>query len=156
MSLLLMTPLRDNYMISQYKQLHSSLSHLTWQTQQIANGDLNQKITFLGELSVSYNKLIESLQGMKQLEERLRLATNAGENWHLGLGYYKITYYYGMTACTTCMVFVREISKRRTMPGAKHCIPMTASLQKVKFKPAIRGEREYAPEFRIIHGGWIC
>jgi PAS domain S-box-containing protein len=63
-------PSRENYMISQYMQLHSNLNHLTWQTQQIAKGDLNQKVSFLGEISISYNKLIESLREKKKLEEQ--------------------------------------------------------------------------------------
>ena len=49
-------PNRENYVIAQYKQLHSNLNYLTWQTQQIAKGDLKQKVSFLGEFSVAFNK----------------------------------------------------------------------------------------------------
>ncbi len=64
-------PLRQNYVIAQYKQLHSNLRHLTWQTQQIAKGDLKQKVSFLGEFSIAFNKMIQSLREKKQLEEKL-------------------------------------------------------------------------------------
>ena len=66
-------PLRQNYLITQFKQLHSNLRHLTWQTQQIAKGDLRQKVSFLGELSIAFNKMIEALREKKQLEETLAL-----------------------------------------------------------------------------------
>lgn len=66
-------PLHQNYIISQFKQLHSNLLHLTWQTQQISKGDLNQKVSFLGEFSIGFNKMIESLREKKLMEEKLNL-----------------------------------------------------------------------------------
>lgn len=44
-----------NHLISSFKQLQSNLRHLTWQTQQIAAGDLNQRVDFLGDFSVAFN-----------------------------------------------------------------------------------------------------
>ena len=66
-------PLRENFIISQYKQLHSNLQHLAWQTQQIAKGDLKQKVSFLGEFSIAFNKMIEALQEKKLLEEKNKI-----------------------------------------------------------------------------------
>ncbi len=66
-------PLRQNYIITQFKQLHSNLLHLTWQTQQIAKGDLNQKVSFLGEFSIGFNKMIDSLREKKLMEEKMNL-----------------------------------------------------------------------------------
>lgn len=66
-------PQRQNYVIAQYKQLHSNLRHLTWQTQQIAKGDLKQKVSFLGEFSVAFNKMIEALREKKQMEDKIKL-----------------------------------------------------------------------------------
>jgi len=43
------------------KTLHASLRHLTRQTKQIAQGDLSQRIDFLGEFSSSFNCMVESL-----------------------------------------------------------------------------------------------
>ncbi len=61
-----------NYVISHYKQLQSNLRHLTWQTQQIARGDYNQKVVYLGDFSIAFNKLIEDLREKKQMQDELR------------------------------------------------------------------------------------
>ncbi|MEI7981818.1 MAG: HAMP domain-containing sensor histidine kinase, partial [Bacteroidota bacterium] len=66
-------PLHENYVISQYKQLHSNLNHFTWQMQQIARGDLNQKVSFLGEFSVAFNKMLDALREKKLMEDRIKL-----------------------------------------------------------------------------------
>ncbi len=63
-------PLR-NYLISPFKQLHSRLAHLTWQTMQVARGDLNQRVDFLGEFSDAFNSMISSLQEKRRLEQEL-------------------------------------------------------------------------------------
>ncbi|RQW86384.1 MAG: diguanylate cyclase [Geobacter sp.] len=69
-------PPRRNHLISSFKQLHSNLRHLTWQTQQIAAGDLNQRVDFLGEFSVAFNSLIASLREKRLAEDRLRYVSN--------------------------------------------------------------------------------
>lgn len=61
-----------NFLISHFKQLHSNLKHLTWQARQIARGDLNQHVDFLGEFSVSFNSLIASLREKRVIEEELK------------------------------------------------------------------------------------
>ena len=61
-----------NFLISPFKQLHSNLRHLTWQAQQIASGDLNQKVDFLGEFSDAFNSMIESLRAKRRTEQALR------------------------------------------------------------------------------------
>jgi signal transduction histidine kinase len=66
-------PLHQNYVITQYKQLHSNLLHLTWQTQQIAKGDLKQKVSFLGEFSIGFNKMMEALREKKLMEDKITL-----------------------------------------------------------------------------------
>jgi diguanylate cyclase (GGDEF)-like protein len=65
-----------NHLIASFKQLHSSLRHLTWQTQQIAAGDLNQRVDFLGEFSVAFNSLIDSLLEKRLAVDRLRYVSN--------------------------------------------------------------------------------
>ncbi len=62
---------RQNYVVTHYKQLQSNLRHLTWQTQQIARGDYNQRVSYLGEFSVAFNQMTESLREKKMIEERL-------------------------------------------------------------------------------------
>ena len=60
------------YLFSHYKQLQSNLRHLTWQTQQIARGDYNQKVSYMGEFSVAFNQMIEALREKKKMEDQLR------------------------------------------------------------------------------------
>ena len=60
-----------NPLIAPLKQLHANLRHLTWQTKQIAAGDLDQHVDFLGEFSVAFNYMIEALRE-KRLAERGR------------------------------------------------------------------------------------
>jgi diguanylate cyclase (GGDEF)-like protein/PAS domain S-box-containing protein len=62
---------RKNFLVSPFKQLHANLRHLTWQTQQVAKGDLNQHVDFLGEFSESFNAMIESLKEKKAIEDAL-------------------------------------------------------------------------------------
>ena len=67
-------PNRHNFTAGYLKELHSILKHLTWQTTQVAHGDYNQRVHFLGEFSDSFNLMV------KQLEDReikLREKSNA-------------------------------------------------------------------------------
>ncbi len=45
-----------------FKALHSNLRHLTWKTQQIAGGDLEQRVDFMGDFSIAFNTMTEQLQ----------------------------------------------------------------------------------------------
>ncbi len=52
------------------KSLQASLRHLTWQTEQIANGDFTQKVDFMGEFSLAFNKMTEQLDvSYKKIED---------------------------------------------------------------------------------------
>lgn len=59
------------YLYSHYKQLQSNLRYLTWQTQQIAKGDYEQSVNFMGDFSVSFNQLIEGLKEKKRFQDQL-------------------------------------------------------------------------------------
>jgi two-component system sensor histidine kinase/response regulator len=48
--------------VQSLKSLHASLRTLTWTTQQIASGDFNQKVSFMGEFSEAFNSMTEQLQ----------------------------------------------------------------------------------------------
>ncbi|KAF0189159.1 MAG: diguanylate [Desulfobulbaceae bacterium] len=75
---------RSNIFAMPLKALQSSLRHLTWQTNQVAAGDLSQQVTFLGEFSESFNHMIESLRDKKSLEQRLKTITDViGEGIYL-------------------------------------------------------------------------
>ncbi|MDR2174917.1 MAG: hypothetical protein LBO82_03145, partial [Synergistaceae bacterium] len=44
-------PSRQNEIAAPLKSLHSSLAHLTWQTQQVAQGDYEQRVNFMGDFA---------------------------------------------------------------------------------------------------------
>lgn len=54
-------PSRHNFLAGNLKELHSALKHLTWQANQVANGDYSQSVDFLGDFSTSFNKMIRQL-----------------------------------------------------------------------------------------------
>ncbi len=64
--------------LHQLKSLQSSLRHLTWKTQQIASGDFEQKVDFMGDFSEAFNsmtrQLKEAFEKIEQQHERLKLA----------------------------------------------------------------------------------
>ena len=62
-------PKSNNEVAAPLKALHASLRHLTWQAQQIAKGDYQQRVDFMGDFSTAFNSMAE------QLEERRRLDT---------------------------------------------------------------------------------
>ena len=65
-------PARGNELAAPLKSLHASLRHLTWQAQQIAQGDYNQRIDFMGEFSYSFNKMVQQLAERRQkLEDKI-------------------------------------------------------------------------------------
>ena len=54
-------PGRHNLMAGALKELHASLTHLAWQANQVANGDYSQHVSFMGEFSDSFNRMIGQL-----------------------------------------------------------------------------------------------
>lgn len=58
------------------KGLQANLVHLTWQASQVANGDLNQQVQFLGDFSESFNHMISSIREKRILEQKFKLITD--------------------------------------------------------------------------------
>ena len=56
--------------VQSFKALHSNLRHLTWKTQQIAAGDLEQRVDFMGDFSTAFNKMTQQLKDSYQELER--------------------------------------------------------------------------------------
>ena len=52
------------------KALQSNLKHLTWKTQQIAAGDLEQTVDFMGDFSTAFNTMTQQLKDSYQELER--------------------------------------------------------------------------------------
>jgi len=65
-------PPRMNVFANPFKQLHSELRHLTWQIQEIAGGDYDQRVSFSGDFSDAINKMIIALRERQVLSERIR------------------------------------------------------------------------------------
>ena len=63
-------PSRGNEIAAPLKALHASLKHLTWQSQQIAQGDYSQRVHFMGEFSDSFNMMVELLAERHQALEK--------------------------------------------------------------------------------------
>jgi len=70
-------PSRGNEIAAPLKSLQASLKHLTWQTQQIAQGDYNQRVSFMGDFTSAFNKMVEQLAEREQnLEDQIRQIKN--------------------------------------------------------------------------------
>src|SRR5512138_390608 len=56
--------------VQSLKALSSNLRHLTWKTQQIAGGDLEQRVDFMGDFSTAFNRMTQQLKDSYQELER--------------------------------------------------------------------------------------
>ncbi len=50
------------FMGGNLKALQANLRHLTWQAEQVANGDFTQKVAFLGSFSKAFNRMVTCLK----------------------------------------------------------------------------------------------
>lgn len=55
-------PSRENYLCANLKNIHATLRHLTWQANQVAQGDYSQRVSYLGSFSDAFNTMIDQLQ----------------------------------------------------------------------------------------------
>ncbi len=55
-------PPRKNFMAGGLKELHANLLHLTWKVNQIAAGDYNQTVDFMGKFSQAFNDMVDKLK----------------------------------------------------------------------------------------------
>ena len=58
------------HLLDPLKSLQASLKHLTWQTQEVAAGDYDQRVDFLGEFSVAFNRMASALREKEQAERQ--------------------------------------------------------------------------------------
>ncbi|MCL1849766.1 MAG: cell wall metabolism sensor histidine kinase WalK, partial [Clostridiales bacterium] len=63
-------PSPGNEIASPLKSLHASLRHLTWQTQQVAEGDYQQRVKFMGDFATAFNSMAQQLEERKQSQTR--------------------------------------------------------------------------------------
>lgn len=66
-------PVGKMHVLQSFKHLHASLRHLTWKTQQIAGGDLTQRVDFMGEFAEAFNAMTAQLGSL--IEKVCQLAT---------------------------------------------------------------------------------
>lgn len=59
-----------NFFGSPFKELHSRLIHLTWQAKQVASGDFNQRVDFMGDFSEAFNSMIVSLDNKEKMLQK--------------------------------------------------------------------------------------
>jgi len=65
-------PSRGNEIAAPLKSLHASLKHLTWQAQQIAQGDYSQRVAFMGDFADAFNMMVKQLAEREQnLEDKI-------------------------------------------------------------------------------------
>jgi len=77
-------PPKENALAAPLKNLHSSLKHLTWQAQMVAEGKYNQQVNFMGEFSVAFNDMIAQLSRREQnnFDEKARLKIHLAKMSH--------------------------------------------------------------------------
>lgn len=71
-------PPPENEMADPLKNLHATLKHLTWQAQQVAKGDYQQRVDFMGDFAEAFNIMVEQLdqQRLALLDEIRTLVQN--------------------------------------------------------------------------------
>ncbi|QAT43252.1 sensor domain-containing diguanylate cyclase [Aminipila luticellarii] len=92
-------PPPENEMAGPLKALHASLKHLTWRAQQVAKGDYQQHLDFMGEFAEAFNAMKEQLeyqrrnllkeiedghektQALEQSNSLLQIITNQISQW---------------------------------------------------------------------------
>jgi len=63
-------PRSDNELASPLKSLHATLSHLGWQAQQVADGNFNQRVDFMGDFAEVFNNMTKQLDIQRQITEQ--------------------------------------------------------------------------------------
>lgn len=64
-------PPPQNYLCTALKNLHANLNHLTWQVNQVAQGDYSQQVLYLGEYSDAFNTMISQLKEREELSRKI-------------------------------------------------------------------------------------
>lgn len=71
------------HLLDSLKSLQSSLKHLSWQTQEVAAGDYDQHVDFLGDFSTAFNQMVDALREKQRVEreamEQVIQARNTAE-----------------------------------------------------------------------------
>ncbi len=72
------------YLAGTLKSLQANLRHLVWRMRRVQEGDLNQRVDFMGEFSSAFNTMVgqldEALGALRQKEEELVVLARELEN----------------------------------------------------------------------------
>jgi diguanylate cyclase (GGDEF)-like protein len=52
----------ENELAANLKSLHASLKHLAWQTREVAAGDYDQRVEFMGDFADAFNQMVAQLR----------------------------------------------------------------------------------------------
>ena len=63
--------------LAPFKQLQANLRHLTWQTQQIAQGNFNLRVDFMGDFSEAFNSMVAALDKAQKASEAAQQAKSS-------------------------------------------------------------------------------
>lgn len=74
------------HLLDPLKALQSSLKHLTWQTQEVAAGNLEHQVDFLGEFSTAFNSMVAALREKRHAEQEAMQAAKMAAIGQLAAG----------------------------------------------------------------------
>lgn len=75
-----MPPRGQMHVLQSVKNMHANLRHLTWKTQQIAQGDFGQQIDFMFAFSEAFNSMVQQLkEAFERIEEQRNKLAEANE-----------------------------------------------------------------------------
>ncbi|NLW79665.1 MAG: diguanylate cyclase [Ruminococcaceae bacterium] len=59
-------PPPGNELAAPLKALHAALKHMTWQSQEVAKGNYQHRLDFMGEFAAAFNTMVEQLDGRQK------------------------------------------------------------------------------------------
>ncbi|TAN46370.1 MAG: hypothetical protein EPN26_15250 [Rhodospirillales bacterium] len=74
------------HLLDPLKSLQASLKHLTWQTQEVAAGNLDHRVDFLGEFSTAFNQMVTALKDKRRAEHEAMQAARLASIGQLAAG----------------------------------------------------------------------
>ena len=73
-------PPPENELAAPLKSIQANLKHLTWQSQQVAKGDYQQRVDYMGEFADAFNTMVEQLADrQKKLENEVNASRKHAE-----------------------------------------------------------------------------
>jgi len=148
-------PSRGNDIAAPLKSLHASLRHLTWQAQQIAEGDYNQRVDFMGDFANAFNAMTEQLaERERALNEKIlqiQRKTSSLEQSNLlltALMHYVPQQIIVINQSTREILLMNDIAKGEVNSNPEY---VDYLLQSLASKGALESEREVEISYTQTH-----